>query len=204
MKINYKKFEIELRDDLNSNLNSIINSKNNPIYLGSKKKDTEYKSRHYIVVKELGIEISNVTIYETNSASGIYEDTFIAEDDKVWVISGNEIYCLKIPSLELIWHKEFDYHVNFSIHKLNQDFIIHGESQIFRITKEGEIVWSFRGRDIWFNPEGNPELTIENNNIRLFDFESNEYVLDLDGNQIEDNPRIIPKEIKKKWWDIFS
>jgi len=32
--------------------------------------------------------------------------------------------------------------------------------EIFRITKNGEIIWHFGGRDIWVNPEGSEELTI--------------------------------------------
>lgn len=203
MKIDYKNFEIELLHDYN-NLNSIIKSKNNQIYFESEKENEVYKSRHYIVVKELGIEISNITIYQTNNISGIFEDTFIIEDDKIWVISDNTIYCVEIPSSKLIWQKEFDLVTNYSIHKLKNTFIVRGELLIFRISKEGEITWSFGGRDIWFNPEGYNELTIEENAIRLFDFDSNEYVIDFDGNQIEDIPRVFPQEIKKKWWKIFG
>lgn len=204
MKIDYKNFQIELLYDCHNNRDSIIKSKNNQIYFGGEEKVPVYRSRHFIVLKEFGIEISNITIYQTNSISGIFEDTFIVEDDKIWVISGNTIYCLEIPSLKLIWHKEFDLVTNFSIHKLKNDFIIRGELLIFRISKEGEIIWSFGGRDIWFNPEGYNELTIEENAIRLFDFDSNEYVIDFDGNQIEDIPRVFPQEIKKKWWKIFG
>ena len=204
MKIDYKNFEIELLYDCNNNRDSIIKSKNNQIYFGGEDKVPVYRSRHFIILKEFGIEISNITIYQTNSISGIFEDTFIVEDDKIWVISGNTIYCLEIPSLKLIWHKEFDLVTNFSIHKLKNDFIIRGELLIFRISKEGEIIWSFGGRDTWFNPEGYDELTIEDNAIRLFDFDSNEYVIDFDGNQIEDIPRVFTQEIKKKWWRIFG
>jgi len=203
MKIDYKNFEIELLHDYN-NLNSIIKSKNNQINFESEKENEVSKSSHYIVVKELGIEISNITIYQTNNISGIFEDTFIIEDDKIWVISDNTIYCVEIPSSKLIWQKEFDLVTNYSIHKLKNTFIVRGELLIFRISKEGEIIWSFSGRDIWFNPEGYNELTIEENAIRLFDFDSNEYVIDFDGNQIEDIPRVFPQEIKKKWWKIFG
>jgi len=196
IKIDYKNFELELFDDLNDNLNLIIKSKNNEIDFGSKNEKPGYISRHYIVVKELGIEISNVTIYETNSASGIYEDTFTVTDDKLLVISGNEIYCLEIPSLKLIWHKEFDQAANFALYKLEEDFIIYGEIGIFRITKEGKIVWSFWGRDIWVNLKDKNPFSIESDKIRLFDFESNEYVLDFNGNLIEDNPIEIEIEIE--------
>lgn len=204
MKINYKNFEIELLDDLNGDLDSIIKSEDNTIYFGSEKENPEYQSRHYIVIKELGVEISNVIIYETNSASGIYEDTFIIEDNKLWILSGNEIYCLEIPSLKLIWKKDFDHITNFTLHKLEEDFIIYGELEIFRITKNGEIIWRFGGRDIWVSVDGKNPFNIESDKIRLFDFDSNEYVLDFNGNVIEDSPRIIIPKVKRKWWQIFG
>ncbi len=204
MKINYKNFEIELLDDLNDDLDSIIKLEDNTIYFGSEKEDPEYQSRHYIAIKELGVIISNVIIYETNSASGIYEDTFIIEDNKLWILSGNEIYCLEIPSLKLIWKKEFDRITNFSLHKLENDFIIYGELEIFRITKHGEIIWRFGGRDIWVSVDGKNPFNIETDKIRLFDFDSNEYVLDFDGKVIEDNPRVIIAKTKRKWWQIFG
>jgi len=203
MKLNYKNFEIEIFDGINYTLNS------NDVLREYKKIHfknigTCHKNSHTIIIKESGIEISSALIYQFHEMNGIYNDSFILEDDKIWIINYNEIYCLHIPSLELAWHKEFDSHVNIAIHKLKDDIIIHGESEIFRITKAGEIVWSFGGRDIWLNVEEEPEITIENNTIRLFDFVSNEYVLDFDGNQIEDNPRIIQEQIKKKWWQIFG
>jgi len=206
MKIDYKNFEIELFTDKNFTSNSADEfSQYQKVYnIDNQIKDKKQPTnKHTIIIKESGTVISNAIIYESG-VSGIYNDSFILEDDKVWVLIYNKIYCLEIPSLELSWQKELDFHPNISIHKLKNDFIIHGESLIFRISKEGDIIWSFGGRDIWFNIEGEPEVTIENNTIRLFDFESNEYVLDFDGNQIEDNPRVVSGAIKKKWWKIFG
>ena len=207
MKLTYKKFEIELFDGINHilNTNNTIREYKKIHFKDTQQKDDTYhKNTHTIIIKKSGIEISSALVYQISKTTGIYNDSFILEDDKIWIINYNEIYCLHIPSLELAWHKAFDSHVNFAIHKLKDDIIIHGESEIFRITKDGETVWNFGGRDIWFNVEGEPEITIQNNTIRLFDFVSNEYVLDFDGNQIEDNPRIMPEEIKKKWWNIFN
>ncbi|OGS69127.1 MAG: hypothetical protein A3G95_02720 [Flavobacteria bacterium RIFCSPLOWO2_12_FULL_31_7] len=75
--------------------------------------------------------------------------------------------------------------------------------EITRFTKNGEIVWSFGGRDIWVNTKGKTELSIENGKIRLFDFESNEYILSFNGELLEENLNIIQKETKK-WWKIFE
>ncbi|WP_394773251.1 hypothetical protein [Flavobacterium sp.] len=204
IKLNYKNFEIELSDAPNYILNSADNLRQYKKVYYDLENQFRTTSKYAIIVKEFNIEVTSTIICESGGATGISKRSFILEDDKIWILICNKIYCLEVFSLELIWQKEFDAFTNFSIHKLENDFIIHGELEIFRITKEGEIVWCFGGRDIWLNTEGKTEFCIEKNGIRLFDFESNEYVLDFEGNQIEDNPRIIHKNIKKKWWNIFG
>ncbi len=205
IKHNYKNFEIEILNDSSYILDSADNLRQYKyVYFNSNGNEFRPTSKHGIIVKKSKTEISNAIICETGGATTIHHNSFIIEDDKLWICACNKIYCLEIPSLKLIWHKEFDLMTNFSIYKLKNDFIIHGELLIFRISKEGKIIWNFGGRDIWFNPEGYNEVTIEDNTIRLFDFESNEYVLDFNGTQIEDNPRIILKETKPKWWKIFG
>lgn len=207
MKIIYKNFEIEIFDDPNYTLNSVDNLKQyEKVYFDEKHQGEKFhpSSKYGIVIKESETEISSTLICEIGWTTNVSDNSFIMENDMIFISIANKIYCFKIPSLELIWNKEFDTFANFSIYKLEEDIIIHGELEIFRITKGGTIIWSFGGRDIWVNTEGQPEITIENNTIRLFDFESNEYVLDFDGNQIEDNPRIISREIKKKWWEMFG
>lgn len=203
MKLAYKNFEIEVIEDKNYNLNSTDNFHHyQKVYF----KESEFRAncKYAIIIKEYGVEISSVIICEGGSPTGIFNNSFIIEDDKIWIRICNKIYCLEIPTLKLIWQKEFDEVTNFCFYKLGDDFLIHGELEIFRITKEGEIIWSFGGRDIWFNPIGHNELTIEENKIRLFDFESNEYILDFEGKELEFNPRIIETETKKKWWQIFG
>ena len=207
MKLKYKNFEIEVLDDPNYTLNSADNLRQyeKVHFDGQHHEDYFYPtSKHAVIIKKVKNEVSNAIICEVGGATGISKKSFIVEDDKIWILICNKIYCLKIPSLELHWQKEIDAFTNFSIYKLEKDFIIHGELEIFRITKEGDIIWRFGGRDIWVTIEGTNEITIETNTIRLFDFQSNEYVLDFDGNQIEDNPRIVPEQIKKKWWQIFG
>ena len=207
MNIKYKNFEIEVSDDPDYNLNSANNQRQyKKVYSEeNRKQNIVYpESKHTIIIKESGIEISSSIICEVGWTVKINHNTFIIEDDKIWIISCAQVYCLEIPTLELIWKRDFDSFTLFSLYKLENDFIIHGEVEIFRITREGEIIWSFGGRDIWVNTKGKTEFSIENNIIKLYDFESNEYIIDFDGNQLEDNPVIIQKEINKKWWKIFG
>lgn len=207
MKQIYKNFEIEVFDDLQFTLNLADNLRQyEKVYFNEKDLETKFSpaSKHAIIIKEFETKISSAFIYESGWTVKINEKSFIIKDDKIWIIAGNKVYCLSIPSLDLKWQKEFDNFTNIAIYKIENDFLIHGELEIFRITKEGQILWRFGGRDIWVNTEGKPEFNIENDTIRLFDFESNEYVIDFNGNQIEDNPRIVSQEIKKKWWKIFG
>jgi hypothetical protein len=192
MKVDYKNFEIEVIDDQNYDLNSSHNSYQYQKFYFDEN-EFHSSSKHAIIIREHGIEVSSAIICEGGGATGINDKSFITEDNKIWIIVSNKIYCLKIPSLEIIWHKQFDEFTNFRIYRLNQDFLIHGELEIFRITKEGEIIWSFGGRDIWVNPEGKAEFTIENDFIRLFDFESNEYIIDFNGKELEFNSKTIPE-----------
>ena len=208
MKNIYKNFEIEIFNDANYCLNSTSNFRHyQNVYFEGKHQEDKFHStsKHAVIVKENGIEISNVILCEVGGATGIDKNSFIIDDDKIWICVCNKIYCLEIPTLKLVWYKEFDWATNFAIYKLEKDFIIHGESEIFRITQEGGIVWRFGGRDIWVNNKDQKEFNIENNTIRLFDFQSNEYVIDFDGNQTIDNPRVIVIEAaKRKWWKIFK
>lgn len=202
MKLNYKNFEIEVFDDPNYTLKSVENLRPyGKVYFNKKQhEDQSYPSSKYaIIIKQNKIEISSILIHEIGWTTKLSNNSLIIEDDKIWISIANKIYCFKIPSLELAWCKEFDNFTNFSIFKLEKDILIHGELEIFRIAKDGKIKWHFGGRDIWINTDGKTELTIESNIIRLFDFESNEYVLDFNGNQIEDNPRITTPVTKKKW-----
>lgn len=192
MKVDYKNFEVEVIDDKNHTLNS---TKNLRQYKTVYCEESQFvsNSKHGIIIKENGIEISSIIIYESGGGTTIIDDSFIIEDDKIWIRICNKIYCFSIPTLDLIWHKEFDFATNFSFHKLKEDFIIYGEVEIFRITKNGEILWRFSGRDIWVNLEGKNPFSIESDKIRLFDFESNEYIIDFDGKELEFNSKTTPE-----------
>ncbi|GAA3780687.1 hypothetical protein [Flavobacterium ginsengiterrae] len=82
MKIDYKSFEIEVIDDKNYKLKSTNNlHQYRKIYF----EENEYhpSSKHAVIVKENGIEISSVIICETQGATGIHENSFIIEDNKM-------------------------------------------------------------------------------------------------------------------------
>lgn len=203
MKISYENYEIEIREESNYTFNSTDNLRQfEKVYFeGKNHEDRFYPNNKYsVIVYQDAEEISSAVICEIGGKTSITGKTFVIDGDKIWICIGDKVYCLTIPKLELVWCKKLDYVTVFSINKLENDFIIHGELEIKRITKSGEIVWYFSGRDIWINMEGKTELQIENDRIKLFDFESNEYNINFNGKLIEDQPKII----QKKWWKIFG
>ena len=75
----------------------------------------------------------------------------------------------------------------FGIYEIDNGYIVHSELEIYRITKDGNIVWSFSGNDIFtgLKEDYNYYISIENNVIKLRDFNDDFYILDFDGNLLD-------------------
>ena len=184
MKLNYKNFEIEIFNDGSFTLHSADNTSSyKNVYYSD---NDDFNNKIAVRTFENSQEISNAIICENGTTNGLTENSFIINDNKTWICISNKIYCLEIPSLKLIYHKKLDSVTNFTIYKFKDDFIIHGELEIFRITQLGDIKWSFSGKDIWVNIEGKQEVEIKDDRIKLIDFENNEYEIDFNGIEISE------------------
>ena len=75
----------------------------------------------------------------------------------------------------------------FGIYEIDNGYIVHSELDIYRITKEGDVLWSFSGNDIFTGLKADDEyyISIEESRIKLRDFNDDYYILDLDGNLLE-------------------
>jgi hypothetical protein len=187
MRYNYKNYEIEIFDEPNYTLNSVDNFREygNIYFEGKHHEDKFYPTnKQSIIIKEFDAEITSAIICEIGGATAVNEKSFIIENDKIWICICNKIYCLIIPSLQLVWYKQIDYVTNFSINKFQNDFIVHGELEIIRISKEGEIKWRFGARDIFVSLTEKNNFKIENDLIKVVDFEGYKYILDENGKEI--------------------
>jgi hypothetical protein len=126
---------------------------------------------------------------------------------------GFNLVSIQIPTLEINWNIKPDPAEIFEFYNLENDILLRGELQIHRIDLNGNIKWSYGGRDIWVNIEGKPEVTILENEIRLIDFGHDEYIIDFKGNTIRDIPskrslKLSEVYIKKKrdsnWWKFWE
>jgi hypothetical protein len=116
---------------------------------------------------------------------------------------GFTLFSLNLKKTEIDWLLRPDIAEIFEFYDLEEDILLRGECEIHRVDKNGTLKWSFGGRDIWVNLEGKKELNIEKNSIRLFDFESNEYLINFDGELLNEKQKIIKTTLftnPKRWF----
>ena len=160
----------------------------------------EYQSESIFV----SIQKKNTKTYKNIELNGLDGGLYLhksTENDKSQTVKLNEsnlimslgftILSLNLKEIEIDWILRPDISELFEFYDLEDDILLRGEHRIFRIDKNGNIKWEFGGRDIWVNLEGKSEVNIEDNKIRLFDFESNEYLLNFNGKELTFNLRII-------------
>ncbi len=124
------------------------------------------------------------------------------DGDDLILSLGFTFLSIDLSKLILNWKIRPDIAEIFEFYDFQNDYLLRGEMQIHRIDKQGNIKWSYSGRDIWVNMDGKPEVQIEDNAIRLLDFESNEYLIDFNGKTLEDNPINKTLKPRRKWWQL--
>jgi hypothetical protein len=188
MKVKYKEYEIEMVNDSNYTLNSADNimtyKYEYPTDFGNT--DRYYPtSKHGIIIRKNEIEISSAIICETGGATGINKNSFVIKNDLIFICCSDKIYSLAIPNLTINWRKRYDPKTCFGIYKYENDFIVHGELEISRIDEEGNIKWTFGGRDIFATKESDNAFKIKGNKIELTDWSGYKYTLNSNGLEIE-------------------
>jgi hypothetical protein len=142
---------------------------------------------------------------------GIYLHTATEKDksysvkliDNVLILSlGFTFLSFDIDKQEIKWKVRPDSAQIFEFYDLENDFLVRGEIEIHRIDLDGNIKWSYGGRDIWVSIDGKKEVQVEQGQIHLTDFAGNEYVIDFDGKTLEDKPVALQNHKPKKWWQI--
>lgn len=121
--------------------------------------------------------------------------SFFANNDQCAVLDGsiltvlmdNEIFVLDIESISLIRHTSIGDEPYFAIYPIENGFIIHGELTILRLNKDFDQVWQFSGSDIFATPDVDKEtFAISNDKIFLEDWNGYKFILDLDGNLLQE------------------
>lgn len=141
-------------------------------------------SKHGIRIFENDKEIRSAIVCETGGPTGIHEESAVITGNNLYLCCCDSVYCLSIPNLDLKWNKRLDPGTCFGIYPFKGDFIIHGELKVSRIDLNGNQKWTFGARDIFVTQDGTASFKIEEDKIYLKDWEGYEYVIDGNGNEI--------------------
>lgn len=168
-------------------------------------------SQHGIIVSHNGQKLVSAILLATGGATSVSDDSVIIDNDRLVARCCNTIFCLSLPELDLQWMTEADWATCFSIHQYQDTYITHGELSISRIDRKGEILWSYRGSDIFVCLyEGTP-FEMHPNHITLTDFNGSKYKIDYDGNSLsyeesdyhKQEPVTVLLKPAKPWWKFW-
>ena len=180
--LTYKDYSIEVYNDPTYKLNSSDNiNKYNHIYYDEESCVSKIGIK-FIKKEEL---IKTILLIAGSYASSIAEDVVIIDDNKLLLAICDILFCVNLDTFKLEWKTKVDYSACFKIYKFDKFYITHGELEIKRINKAGNVEWEFSGEDIFVLPSGESNIFFENNYIKLIDWNETEYILDFNGNLIK-------------------
>ena len=210
--LQHNDWTIELFDDSSF----VINSRDSPtkydvIYNGENYADHDFPTRHAIKVFKSGQIIRSAILLGAGGATGVTSDTALIDNNHLIIRCSNQVFSLTLPDLIKNWQVNPDWATCFSIYKYQDTFIVHGETSISRIDRNGNILWSFGGTDIFVCLyEGNP-FEMHDNSISLTDFNGSKYKIDYDGNCIsyvesgyyKQKPVTVLLKPSRPWWKFW-
>ncbi|MFY7826017.1 MAG: hypothetical protein ACOVQ4_02770 [Flectobacillus sp.] len=131
--------------------------------------------------------VESCIIIGIGGATAITQYSYIIASENILICCGDSVFCLSLPSLELVWNMKLDDVTCFQIFQCQEDYLIHGELNITLVNLEGNIKWCFSGKDIFVSLTQEKAISILPEGILLTDFEQTKYKLDFDGKLIWTN-----------------
>jgi hypothetical protein len=129
--------------------------------------------------------ISDCLIGAAGGATGVYANSTLISNGGLVICCSDSVFKLSIPDLKLEWVTKADMATCFEIFYLDEDYIVHGELQITRLDKNGNIVWQQSGRDIFTTLDGIDTFQVTDELIIAKDFQNYTYKFDYNGNIVE-------------------
>jgi len=183
IKANQYLIELVENKDFNAHASIVFNP-----YQKSYINHSEYISSTKIGIRviEDGNVMSSAIIGALGGGTRIGEHIYIVEKDRILLCCSDSIFCLSIPSLDLIWEKRVDRATCFQVFKHADHYLIHGELEVSKLDRNGYILWQFTGKDIFVNLDGKKEFELTEEYIKAVDFSNNEYLIDINKGTIKE------------------
>lgn len=180
----YKDLTIEVLDEPTYKYGSADNNFNYAkTYFGNNAEQYP-TSKHGIKVYRADQIIDSCVIIASGGATGVHQNSSLADNDRIVVCCCDTVFCLTLPDLDLKWKTQADPATCFEMYKLQDDYIVHGEMEISRLDKDGNIKWQMGGSDIFISFDNDEAFKLNADHIALTDFYNIKYKIDFDGKVI--------------------
>ena len=140
--------------------------------------DYEYLTMHGIHIFNEGELVNSACVCSSGGKTRIHSTCSILEGNHLLLCCGSSIFCLTFPALDLFWTIKADHATCFEILKHGDDYIVHGELEISRLDRSGNMIWQFSGSDIFTTPTGKNDFILEDNKIKAINWEGIRFIID--------------------------
>ena len=165
------RFQVELLDEPTYTLGS----RDNPtLYDAELRLEGEERpsSKHGLRCIDRGERSSSIIITAAGGATGVHTESCVLMPDRCVVVIGNQVVCLELPALSVLWHVRGDVATCYGLYLASggENLVLHGECEISMLTPEGQRLWAFSGEDIFTG-----RFDINENVIEVIDFNGQMY-----------------------------
>ena len=144
-------YEIVLRDEPTYSRNSTDNPRNYDHEYCRSSNDYQHVSAHGLNVSENEDTLSSAVVLGIGGATGVNENSLAFDGKSLYVVAGDALYSLSLPSLKLNWCKKVDFATCFGVFWLQDRgcLLTWGELEIGCYSSIGEKLWGSTGPDIF-------------------------------------------------------
>lgn len=178
MKLQNEKFTIDIAviNTTNCNFNDDY-----VVYFQENAEDEFSKTRILVIDNDETIHkialVGDMFLYEEHCA--------VLEDTVLTVLQNNMLVQIDLSTCRVTNQKPIEeFGGNFELHLTPVGYLVYGESVIATYDSDLNQIWNFSGKDIFATISDKTAFTIENDSIKLYDFEDNFYELDFNGKLI--------------------
>lgn len=127
------------------------------------------------------LPIASALIGASGGGTGLQDSALVLEANRIVICCSSYVFCLALPTLELLWKTEADLFTCFQIAAHQDRYIVHGELAISMLDRNGNVVWKAGGADIFVNINQGDGFSVTAEGIGITDWNGKHYLFGFDG-----------------------
>jgi outer membrane protein assembly factor BamB len=182
LKLTFDDYEIEI---ISEDRLTLYTSDNMHVYDftydDSRSQETDYLMKYGVFIKKgSSIQKSCLLISGVRGSVSPGKRNALIDVNNLIIILGYSVFCLRMPDLSLIWKVRCEETVTcFEVFDCADGYIVHGELSILKLSKSGEVLWEFFGRDIFTTIDGFDDFQVYDGYVLAVDWLNNKYKIRL-------------------------